>query len=246
LKSFELLLIEEGKMANEPGGGGGSRGPNAGKELPQHPLVDSLRPDPSQPAKKTVVLIGLPGKSDRAGYQRLYLTTKLDYYAEFLVSGILSAQTIPADKSPFPGHEATQVTIGRDANIQYISATSPQPVDEFDLDVRLGPQATAAAARPRLTGPTCANGCDPTNQQTCHTRCLLTCGTCQTNCGTCATCQTRCNQHTCGGTCATCAQAGCGPTDVRTGCADFFTCPRGCGGGGGGGDDTIGDLCVDV
>ena len=105
-------------MADEPGGGG-SRGPNAGKELPQHPLVESLRPDPAQPARKTVVLIGLPGKSDRPGYQRLYLTTKLNYYAEFLVSGILNAQTIPADKSPFPGHEATQVTIGRDANIQY-------------------------------------------------------------------------------------------------------------------------------
>jgi hypothetical protein len=66
-------------MASAPGGGGGARGPNAGKELPQHPLVESLRPDPAQPAKKTVVLIGLPGKSDRPGYQRLYLTTKLDY-----------------------------------------------------------------------------------------------------------------------------------------------------------------------
>jgi hypothetical protein len=81
-------------MANEPGGGGGARGPNAGKELPQHPLVESLRPDPSQPAKKTVVLIGLPGKSDRPGYQRLYLTTKLDYYAEFLVSSINSVPTL--------------------------------------------------------------------------------------------------------------------------------------------------------
>jgi hypothetical protein len=230
-------------MANAPGGGG-AQGPNAGKDLPQHPLVDSLRPDPSQPAKKTVVLIGLPGKSDRAGYQRLYLTTKLNYYAEFLVSGILSAETIPADKSPFPGHEATQVTIGRDANIQYISATSPQPVDEFDLDVRLGTPATAAAPIGIPTrGPTCfADG-------TCRTcRTCDTCGgTCQTACGqaTCGTCQTRCNQHTCGGTCVTCAQAGCGPTDVPTGCADFFTCPRGCGHGGGG-DDTIGNLCVDV
>src|ERR1700747_117712 len=117
-------------MANEPGGDGGAQ-EGAGKELPQHPLVESLRPDPAQPAKKTIVLIGLPGKSDRPGYQRLYLTTKLGYYAEFLVSGILSAETIAADKSPFPGHEATQVTVARDANIQYITATSPHPVDEF-------------------------------------------------------------------------------------------------------------------
>src|SRR6516225_2178931 len=132
-------------MADEPGGGGGSRGPNAGKELPQHPLVESLRPDPAQPTKKTIVLIGLPGKSDRPGYQRLYLTTKLNYFAEFLVSGILNAETMPADKSPFPGHEVTQVTIGRDANIQYTSATSPQPVDEFDLDVRIGSLSTGPA-----------------------------------------------------------------------------------------------------
>jgi hypothetical protein len=247
-------------MANEPEGGGGPRGPSAGTELPQHPLVESLRPDPSQPAKKTVVLIGLPGKSDRPGYQRLYLTTKLNYYAEFLVSGILSAQTIPADKSPFPGHEATQVTIGRDANIQYISATSPQPVDEFDLDVRLGTPAAASASIGLPTrGPTCfADGtcrtcrtcdtCGAGTCQTCQTACgQATCQTCQTACGqaTCGTCQTRCNQHTCGGTCVTCIQAGCGPTDVPTGCADFFTCPKGCGRGGGG-DDTIGNLCVDV
>jgi hypothetical protein len=246
-------------MANEPGGGG-SRGPNAGKELPQHPLVDSLRPDPSQPARKTVVLIGLPGKSDRPGYQRLYLTTKLNYYAEFLVSGILSAETIPADKSPFPSHEATQVTIGRDANIQYVSAPSSQPVDEFDLDVRLGtPGAALASVGIPTRGPTCfADGtcrtcrtcdtCGAGTCRTCQTACgQATCQTCQTACGqaTCGTCQTRCNQHTCGGTCVTCIQAGCGPTDVPTGCPDFFTCPKGCGGGGGG-DDTVGNLCVDV
>src|SRR6516162_2294067 len=203
-------------MANEPGGGG-ARGPSAGKELPQHPLVESLRPDPSQPATKTVVLIGLPGKSDRPGYQRLYLTTKLNYFAEFLVSGILNAETIPADKSPFPGHEVTQVTIGRDANIQYTSATSPQPVDEFDLDVRLG---TPAAAFPPIglptRGPTCLADGTCRTCRTCDT-CGGTCRTCQTACGqatcgqaTCGTCQTRCNQHTCGGTCVTCIQAGCG------------------------------------
>ncbi len=197
-------------MANEPEGGGGARGPTAGKELPQHPLVESLRPDPSQPAKKAVVLIGLPGKSDRPGYQRLYLTTKLNYYAEFLVSGILNSETIPADQSPFPGHEATQVTVGRDANIQYITATSPQPVDEFDLDVRLGAQA-AAAVPPITQGNTCLDACRPT-VLTCLTQCH-TCIITQCNQNTCV--NTQCNQatcHTCPGqaTCHTCAgQATC-------------------------------------
>jgi hypothetical protein len=68
-------------MANEPGDGP-SAAPSNPNELPQHPLVERLKPDPSQPPKKVLVLIGLPGKSDRQGYQRLYLTTKLDYYAE--------------------------------------------------------------------------------------------------------------------------------------------------------------------
>jgi hypothetical protein len=201
-------------MAKEPGGGGGAR-PSAGKELPQHPLVESLKPDPAQPAKKIVVLIGLPGKSDRPGYQRLYLTTKLNYYAEFLVSGILNSETIRADKSPFPGHEATQVTVGRDANIQYITATSPQPVDEFDLDVRLGAQAAAAAAVPFG---------ELTDQNTC----LVTCNTCLTQCA--CTGLTQCNQDTCVGTCQTqCNQntCDCGPPGTLNTCAE--ACPtHGC------------------
>jgi hypothetical protein len=170
-----------------------------------------------------VVLIGLPGKSDRPGYQRLYLTTKLDYYAEFLVSGILNSEMIPADKSPFPGHEATQVTVARDANIQYITATSPQPVDEFDLDVRLGAQAAAPALVLPVTRPPCI---DPQThlrtclgltchtcpgQATCHTcpgqaTCHIcpgqaTCIDTQCNQQTCNTCRTQCNQNTCADTC---------------------------------------------
>jgi hypothetical protein len=216
-------------MANEPGGG-------AGKELPQHPLVESLRPDPSQPAKKTVVLIGLPGKSDRPGYQRLYLTTKLNYYAEFLVSGILSSETIPADKSPFPGHEATQVTIGRDANIQYVTATSPQPVDEFDLDVRLG--AHVAATAPVNSGFTCVPGDVCTDN--CPSQPSTACGhTCigDTCCGTCVATQCVAGpndlQNPCvytnnqGNTCAPqtqCQQATC------VTCPAIATCPQTCGG----------------
>ena len=55
-------------MANEPGGGP-SEAPSNPNELPQHPLVERLKPDPSQPAKRVVVLTGLPGKSDRNGFR---------------------------------------------------------------------------------------------------------------------------------------------------------------------------------
>src|SRR5271166_5065713 len=126
-------------MAKSAGGGAGSP-----SDLPQHPLVERLKPDPSQPAKRVIDLTGMPGNSDRPGYQRLYLTTKLDYYAEFLTSDMVHAELVPADRSPLPGQATTQVSIARDATIHYIWARSAE-LDEFDLDIRLGtPGATPA------------------------------------------------------------------------------------------------------
>src|SRR5690348_11545008 len=90
-----------GRSMSEPAQGGGNPG------LPQHPLVEQLKPDPTQPAKRVVVLIGLPGDSDRSGYQRLYLSTKLDYFAEFPASDIVSTEAVLAAQSPFPGLDAT-------------------------------------------------------------------------------------------------------------------------------------------
>jgi hypothetical protein len=112
--------------------------------LQQHPYVGRLKPDPSQPAQRVIELVGLAGDSDRTGYQRLYLTVKLDYYAEFLIEDIVYRQKVPADESPFPGLEAARVSVRRDPTINYIWARSPQPADEFDLDVRLGAAAVAA------------------------------------------------------------------------------------------------------
>jgi hypothetical protein len=117
------------------------------KELQQHPHVERLKPDPSQPAQRVVVLTGLPGKSDREGYQRLYLTTKLDYYAEFRIADMVASQAVAANQSPLPDHDATQVSIARDATIHYTWARSPQPVDEFDLDIRLGPPGAAPSVQ---------------------------------------------------------------------------------------------------
>ena len=183
-------------MAKSAGGGAGSP-----DDLPQHTLVERLKPDPSQPAKRVIDLTGLAGNSDRPGYQRLYLTTKLDYYAEFLASDIVYSEAVAADQSPFPGHEATRVSIGRDATIHYIWARSPQPVDEFDLDIRLG-AAGVGPARP-TTGIGVPGTCE-----TCRTQC----DTCPGD--TCRTCLTECNQATCAAH-ATCAGHG---TCVNTQC----------------------------
>jgi hypothetical protein len=122
----------------------GSERDETSEPLPQHPYVGRLKPDPSQPAQRVIELVGLAGDSDRTGYQRLYLTVKLNYYAEFLIEDIVYLQTVPADESPFPGLEAARVSVRRDATINYTWARSPQPVDEFDLDVRLCAAAVAA------------------------------------------------------------------------------------------------------
>jgi hypothetical protein len=211
-------------MAKSAGGGPGD--PDG---LPQSPYVERLKPDPSQPARRVIDLTGLAGNSDRPGYQRLYLTTRLDYYAEFLASDMLHSEAVAADQSPFPGHEATRVSVSRDATIHYIWARSPRPVDEFDLDVRLSPPAAAAAAPLIIRSPIGGTACT----------CDGTCDTCagQATCHTCATCFTACQQATCAGqtcpntqcqTCQqTCAGATCPNTQCNT-CANHGTCQGTC------------------
>jgi hypothetical protein len=196
-------------MAQPAGVGGDDGVPAPEGGLPQHPYVERLKPDPSQPARRVVDLTGLPGNSDRPGYQRLYLTTRLNYYAEFLASDMVYSEAVPADQSPFPGQEATRVSVSRDATIHYVWARSPQPVDEFDLDVRLGAPAAAAAAPALPPSP-------PDCQTVPHT-CV-----CPTPACTGATCHTRCNQNTCAATCpATCAGGTCHAANT---CQGHGTC----------------------
>jgi len=203
-------------MARSAGGGSDEAAPAPEGGLPQHPYVERLKPDPSQPARRVIELLGLPGNSDRAGYQRLYLTTKLDYYAEFPTSDIVASETVAAGQSPFQGQEATRVSVARDATIHYVWVRSPQPVAEFDLDVRLGPPATGAHAPQLPISPIGGTRCT----------CDGTCDTCagQVTCRTCAgdaTCpHTQCN--TCPPTCVTCqGQATCAAGAT---CAGHGTC----------------------
>jgi hypothetical protein len=206
-------------MARSAGGGGDEGAPAPGR-LPQDPYVERLKPDPSQPARRMIELVGLPGNSDRPGYQRLYLTTKLDYYAEFLASDMVHSEAVAADRSPIPGHETTRVSVSRDATIHYIWARSPHPVDEFDLDIRLGARAAGPATPPLPISPppcviqtaTCAGHatCPLTCGQTCqtcagHATCAATCAG-QATCQTCAADATCAGHGTCQGTCATICQ----------------------------------------
>jgi hypothetical protein len=191
-------------------------------EAPQHPFVERLKPDPGSPPIRVTKIVGLPGTSDRPGYQRLYLTANLDYYAEFRTDDIVGTEVVSPDQSPVAGQEASEVWLRRDAVVQYTWVRTSQPVDEFDLDVRLGGTAPAAAAAVGTGFGSCGGTCwgqqtcegQPTCLGTCQTQCQNTCNTCNTWCGqatcagtcpgTCQTCNTQCGQATCVGTCQTC------------------------------------------
>jgi hypothetical protein len=119
---------------------------NAEEGLPQHPFVARLKSDgPAEPVQRVITLIGLPGDSDQKGYQRLYLRTSLDFYAQFLLKDVVKgkdgslSEVIPAGLSPsFPGLETHRVTLGQEATIHYVWVRSPQGPDEWDVDARLG------------------------------------------------------------------------------------------------------------
>jgi hypothetical protein len=208
-------------------------------ELSQDPFVERLRPDPSEPPIPIRVLEGLLGSSDREGYWRLYFTRELDYYAEFRAEDVVYSEPIPPDQPPFLGQQATRVGIRRDATIEYTRVRTPRPVDEFDLDIRLGarggwrgPRAipgpeTWEAECPGPTRDTCRTICGGCGGDTfqitiCRGRTCIDVGTCDTCARTCDTCLTQC-QDTCF-TCGTC-RTQCGQAT----CVTCWTCQTQCG-----------------
>jgi hypothetical protein len=219
---------EEPRNREEPGG------PEEG--LSQDPHVERLRPDPSEPPTPVRVLQGLLGDSDREGYKRLYFSRELDYYAEFRRNDVVYSEPIAPEQPPFVGLDAKRVGIRRDATIEYTRVRAPRPVDEFDLDIRLGGAPGRAGALLLGTQATCQTVCEGTCH-TCQTLCQDTCVTCETVCqATCqATCETRCGQATCQATCQTChtqclqdtcatCRTQCGQATCQATCGHQHTC----------------------
>ena len=110
----------------------------------QDPRVEQLRPDPSQPPPRGRSLSGLWGNSDRAGFQRLYLSSALDSYAEFRVEDVLATTDIPAEQAPFLGEQSTRVELRHEAPVDFTVSRRVGDIDEFDLDVRFGTGAPRA------------------------------------------------------------------------------------------------------
>lgn len=204
------------------------------EELRQDPFVERLRRDPSQPAQPVRVLEGLLGDSDRAGYRRLYFSRELDSYAEFRSEDQVYREPIPADQDPFRGLDASRVSIRRDAPVWYTQIRAPRPVDEFDLDIRLGsgggwsalgaappkpftdgcpytftcPPATyepGECGNPTMYGCNQTGGCGQTHRlDTCYGPWCNT-NKCPTELPTqCQTCNTQCNTLCGQATCQTC------------------------------------------
>ena len=192
------------------------------------PADPFVRARGDSPASGAVSLSGLLGDSDRPGCRRLYLTTALDYYAEFQVGDVIDVADVPADQPPFPGLDATRVTLPGDANVQWVRRVAAS--DPFDLRVSRRtvqpPELTTWGADcPAVTHhfgesdfDPCRGGVPGTGGgtfgpfpsqggHTCATCNQETCATCDQN--TCVTCgRGTCN--TCGrATCATCNQHTC-------------------------------------
>jgi hypothetical protein len=237
-------------VAGNDQGESGDR-PEGAADRPQDPLVEQLRPDPSQPPQPALTLSGLLGDSDREGFRRLYFTADLGYYAEFRVEDVLALVAIAPDQAPFIGHEATRVTLRRDAMIEYTHTRTARPLDEFDLDVRLGATRVPPGGAPDTfvatcwetcpvgcieipggTDQTCFCGGDTVQITICRGRtCVDVCtnATCRTDCGqaTCDTCHTQCGQATCA-TCRTC-NTQCGQATCDTCQTNCGTCQTNCG-----------------
>jgi hypothetical protein len=111
--------------------------PDAPGSLEQHPLVARLRPEPGAAPTRTIALRGFPGDSDRDGYQRLYLSSSLDQYAEFAVQDMVYTSTPSQADDSSPGQGAVEVRIREDAVIDYTWSRSGRDADPFDLNIRL-------------------------------------------------------------------------------------------------------------
>lgn len=185
--------------------------------------VRRMRPNPEDPPQRVVVLSGLLGDSDRPGWRRLYLSRDLNRYAEFRDEDLVYREAIPAEQPPMRGFESSRVGVRRGARIDFIVSRQGQPLDEFDLDLRIGSRGAAALPIPNtLLGWWCPGGsddfgCFETPGCQLATAVQATCRYTDCNQGTCHTCQTQCGQRTC-----TCGEATC----IFTQCQD--TCAEGC------------------
>lgn len=244
--------MAERDQAGAPGGGDAAASSGGPRE---DALMARLRPGgagSSEPPQPMTCLVGILGKSARAGYWTLYLGLDMTRRAEIREEDILFSEPLAADQSPFGSMGGTRVCVKRGATVDYARTLSQQmPAEavgggEFDLDVRLGaagrgrinmaaPQIPATqdtqCCFPDTFGTECGGGTGAGNTcltcVSCGDTCFRTCrDTCRTQCDTCPgdTCLRTC-ADTCHTQCATCAPGTCQTCQTHCGtCQTCVTC----------------------
>ncbi|HVF13225.1 MAG TPA: hypothetical protein VM942_01430 [Acidimicrobiales bacterium] len=93
-------------------------------EPPQHPLVEALVPDPSQPPDPSVTIVGLRGRSATGDTLRLYVTATLDEYVEVPEAEVVHSRELPDDGG-------SQVWVRASATITHVRVETQQVQAEF-------------------------------------------------------------------------------------------------------------------
>jgi hypothetical protein len=117
-------------LTSEEGGGSGRRGSKArgsregtseettseetaSEGLTPSSYVEKFRPDPEGPPKKTRVLTGILGRSDKEEHLRLYSDITLEKFVEFREEDILGSEQLPMEEP-----ERTRVWVKVDAPLE--------------------------------------------------------------------------------------------------------------------------------
>jgi hypothetical protein len=101
--------------------------PQPKRTLSEDSVVSGLAPDPAA-VPDVQVHIGLPGKSVRKGYWRLYLTLELNEYLEIPDADIVHFENLDSDQTPLRG---TAVWVKRSAEVAHTRTGPPQMQAEF-------------------------------------------------------------------------------------------------------------------
>jgi hypothetical protein len=118
------------------------------KALKQDELVEKMVPDPSQAPSDLTVLTGLLGKSTKAGYWRLYTTSRFNEYLEIGEADIVHSESLSSDRNPQGG---TRLWVIRDAKLRHTRTESRQVEAEFlqgKITAEFLPRANAQYPQP--------------------------------------------------------------------------------------------------
>ncbi len=102
--------------------------------------------------EELIYLVGLFDEKDASGRWRLYLSPRLDCYAEFDDRDVRGHRPVTGG-GVVPGFDSTCVVLRRGAKVKFTWSETLDADDQFDLDARMcagrsGPQLMSAMYQP--------------------------------------------------------------------------------------------------